>query len=145
MNASTAIRPFRSAAAAIGVDLGDRQGEWLLAEDVLAGVQGADRPLGVEAVRQRDVDDVDRRVGEERVEGRVGGRRAVPLGEAPGRAPGRGRRPPAGSPRGLSSRARTIRGAIRPGPRIPQRESVAARSCVVQQLLLVLVAAPCPA
>src|SRR6266571_9300972 len=33
--------------------------ERLLAEDVLAGLQSPDRPVGVQRVRQRDVDDLD--------------------------------------------------------------------------------------
>ncbi len=69
------------------VDVRHGQGERLLAQDVLARVEGSDRPLGMEAVRQRDVDDVDRRISEERVERRRG-RRARRAGR---RTPGRGR------------------------------------------------------
>ena len=49
----------------------------LLAEHVLAGLERADRPLAVQPVRQRDVDRVDRRVGEQRLVAAVGGRDAV--------------------------------------------------------------------
>ena len=68
------------------IDLVDRQGERLLAEDVLAGVEGPDRPLGVQAVRQRDVDDVDEGVGEQGVERRMRDRGPMALGERAGRA-----------------------------------------------------------
>jgi len=41
--------------------------ERLLAEDMLARLQGADRPVDVQRVRERDVDRLDVRVGEERL------------------------------------------------------------------------------
>ena len=66
MNASTAIRS-RPRGRGDGVDLVHRQGQRLLAQHVLAGLEGPDRPLGVEVVRQRDVDDVDLGRGEERL------------------------------------------------------------------------------
>ena len=54
-----------------GVDhplrLGRGHRERLLAQDVLAGPGRRDRPLGVEVVRQRDVDGVDVRVGQQRL------------------------------------------------------------------------------
>src|SRR5262245_46954919 len=43
----------------------DARRERLLAENVLARLEGTDRPLGVERVRQRIVDGVDLRVGEQ--------------------------------------------------------------------------------
>src|SRR5207249_565575 len=42
-----------------------RHAERLLAEDRLAGFERRDRPLGVQAVRQRDVDRLDLRIGDE--------------------------------------------------------------------------------
>ena len=57
-SASAHASTMRSASAEV-----ERQR--LLAQDVLAGVGGADRPLGVEVVGQRDVDGVDRRVVEQ--------------------------------------------------------------------------------
>ncbi len=45
--------------------LGGVQGEGLLDEHVLAGLEGEDRVLGVQRMRRRDVDDVDVGVGDE--------------------------------------------------------------------------------
>ena len=71
MNASASTTPLSRAAALHRVDLGHGEGERLLAQDVLAGPGGPDRPLGVEVVRQRDVDGVDLGVGEECLVGAV--------------------------------------------------------------------------
>ena len=49
----------------------------LLAEHVLAGLQRPDRPLDVQRVRQRDVDRVDLRVGEQRLVAAVRAREPV--------------------------------------------------------------------
>ena len=49
------------------VDLVQGQRQRLLAEHVLAGLGGPHRPLGVQVVRQRNVDRVDVRVGEQRL------------------------------------------------------------------------------
>ena len=57
----------------------------LLAQDVLAGPGGGDRPLGVEVVRQRDVDGVDVRVGEQRLVRAVGARDPQGRGGVAGR------------------------------------------------------------
>ena len=53
------------------LDLGRVPREGLLAQHVLARLDGPDRPLAVERVRERDVDGVDRRVGEELLVGAV--------------------------------------------------------------------------
>ena len=45
--------------------IGRGQGQWLLAQDVLARLDRGERPLQVEVVREGDVDRVDVRVGEE--------------------------------------------------------------------------------
>ena len=52
--------------------------EWLLAEHVLAGLERLDRPLGVQRVRQRDVDRLDLGIGEQ-VLVRAVGARDLPL------------------------------------------------------------------
>ncbi len=57
-------RPRRRVTHAIDVGGGQRQR--LLAQDVLAGLSRLDGPLGVEMIRQRNVDGVDRRIGEQR-------------------------------------------------------------------------------
>ena len=72
MNASR-----EQAAAALGrveglLDFVRVPAERLLAEDVLARLDGSDRPLAVHGVRQRDVDGVDVRVLEQRLVGAVG-------------------------------------------------------------------------
>ena len=51
------------------VHLGDRQREGFLAQHVLSGLQRAHRPLCVQVVGQRDVDDIDVRVAEQCVVG----------------------------------------------------------------------------
>ena len=56
-----------------GAGFGGGHGEGLLAEDVLAGFGGLDRPLNVQVVGERVVDGVDVGVGEERFVGGVGG------------------------------------------------------------------------
>jgi hypothetical protein len=61
--------------------------EGLLAQHVLTRLQGEQRPLGVQRVRQRDVDRVDIAVGQQVSVTVVGHRYAVPPGE--GRRPGR--------------------------------------------------------
>ena len=70
-----------------GVDhplrVGRGHGQRLLAQDVLAGTGRGDRPLGVEMVGQRDVHDVDVRVGEERLVRPVGARDAERVGHLP--------------------------------------------------------------
>ena len=76
MNASISGRPASRAGVDHPLGLGGRQGQRLLAQDVLAGTRRGDRPLGVQVVRQRDVDDVHVRVGEERLVRPVGGRDA---------------------------------------------------------------------
>jgi hypothetical protein len=48
------------------------RGEGFLAEHVLSRLQRADRPLAVQAVRERIVDRVDRRIVEQRLIARVG-------------------------------------------------------------------------
>ena len=60
--------------------VGERAGERLLAGDVLAGLEGGDRLLGVDVVRRGDVDEVDV----------VGGDRGAPVGGRPGPAPAGG-------------------------------------------------------
>ena len=55
----------------------------LLAQDVLARLGRRDRPLGVEVVRQRDVDGVDVGVGEQRLVRAVGARDAQPPATRP--------------------------------------------------------------
>ena len=57
----------RAQASTIALRLGRGQRQRLLAQDVLAGPRRGDRPFGVEVVRQRDVDGVDVRVGEQRL------------------------------------------------------------------------------
>ena len=60
-----------------GLGLGDGVRERLLAEHVLAGLEGGDRDLGVRAARRDDVDDVDV----------VAGDRVAPVGGGLGPAP----------------------------------------------------------
>ncbi len=67
MNASISTRPARSATSKARRDGVGVAAHRLLAEDVLSGFERADRPLDVQRVRQRDVDRVDVRVGEELV------------------------------------------------------------------------------
>ena len=50
-----------------GLGVGNRQREGLLAQHVLAGVEGTMRPLGVQMVRQRVVDRIDGRVRQQRL------------------------------------------------------------------------------
>ena len=94
----------------------------LLAQDVLAGPGGGDRPLGVEVVRERDVHGIDVGVGQERLVGAMGRRdgRAAP----PRRVPAR--RPATRSPRRRSGPRVRIPGitfwtAMSAVERIPQR------------------------
>ena len=71
--------------------IGQRSGERLLAGDVLAGLEGGDRLLGVNVVRRADVDEPDV----------VGGDRGAPVG-------GRGAASPS------VRRTRAARSALRP-------------------------------
>ena len=73
--------------------VGRGHGQRLLAQDVLAGPSRGERPLGMEVVRQRDVDDIDVGVGEERLVRAVGGRDAELVGDGArlGRVPRRDR------------------------------------------------------
>lgn len=64
-----------------GLRLGQREGERLLAQHVLAGLGGVHRPGRVQAVGQRDVDGVDFGVGEQRLVAAVVARDAVRGGE----------------------------------------------------------------
>ena len=115
MNASTANRPARSAAAIIRVDVLDGQGERLLAQDVLAGLERPDRPVGVEVVRQGDVDDVDVGSVEQRLVRAV--RRAGSRGSGRSRPPARRSRLATAdelAARRWRRAPRTIRGAMRP-------------------------------
>ena len=73
------VRPFGRGRDGIDVLHGACEG--LLAEHVLAGLQRADRPLRVQVVGQRDVDDVDVGGREERIVGSEGLRDAVGDGE----------------------------------------------------------------
>ena len=59
MNASTASRPASARDVEHLLRLRGVRRERLFAQHVLAGAQGADRPLVVQAVGQRDVDRVD--------------------------------------------------------------------------------------
>ena len=67
-----------------GIDLGDAQRERLLAQHVLSGFQGADRPLSVQVVRERDVHRVDSDVGQEGLVRAVGSRDAMQVSEPRG-------------------------------------------------------------
>ena len=84
MNASISSTPASSQAAhhSLGIRSGHRQR--LLAQDVLAGSRGRDRPVRVEVVRQGDVDGVDIRVGEETFVGAVGARDTEAIGHGAG-------------------------------------------------------------
>ena len=61
-------RPLRSAAAHDRVGVLERQRDRLLEQDVLAGGEGRLGPLAVQRRRQADVDGVDLRVPERRLE-----------------------------------------------------------------------------
>ena len=60
------------------------RGEGLLAQHVLAGVERAQRPLAVQAVRERVVDRFDLGIGEKRAVAGVHPGNSVLLGELPG-------------------------------------------------------------
>ena len=62
-------------------DVAGVERERLLHQHVLAGIGGADRPFGMLRGRQRDVDAVDLRRGQQRVAGAEGERRADAAGE----------------------------------------------------------------
>ena len=104
--------------------VGGRQRQRLLAQDVLAGAGGGDRPLGVEVVRQRDVDGVHVRVGEQRLVRRRG-RRDAQLGRDLARqgAVARGDGDHVAAGRFLEPGMTFLR-AISAVERIPQRRSV---------------------
>ncbi len=85
-----------------GVDVVDGQRERFLAQDVLARLECADRPLGMEVVGQRDVDDVHvrrrdevvirpERPGDAVACREVGGSTRIPAGDARQLAPVAGR------------------------------------------------------
>ena len=67
MKASIRCRPARSAASNASLDVVRRDAERLLAQHVLSGLEGADRPLDVHGVRERDVDRLDVGILEERL------------------------------------------------------------------------------
>ena len=92
MNASLSSRPVRSAASNAATTSSGVPAERLLAEDVLARLDGLDRPLAVERVRERDVDGVDVRVLEERLVGAVRARDAPTRWRTRPPGPGRGSR-----------------------------------------------------
>ena len=102
--------------------VGRRQGDRLLAQDVLARPDRGERPLQVEVVRQRDVDGVDPGIREQRLVRIVGARdrraRRPPAGRCRHRAtrwPRPRRAAPArGGRRGSTSRARSTRSTARP-------------------------------
>ena len=73
--------------------VGRGHGQRLLAQDVLPGTGSGEGPLGMEVVRQRDVDDVHVGIGEERLVRAVGGRDAELVGDGAclGRVPRRDR------------------------------------------------------
>ena len=88
------ISPVRSRVSMSGGSPVGRTGERLLAQDVLAGLQGADAPLDVQMVRERDVDRLDLRVREQRLvasmgdgnprgSGSVGGAAGIARGDRP--------------------------------------------------------------
>ena len=87
------IRPLRSAAARIASASSTRERERLLDEHVLPGREGALGDLAMERCRHADVDRLDLRVGEDRVEvdRRLGahgrGDTRGPLGAPPGKPP----------------------------------------------------------
>ena len=94
--------------------------ERLLAQHVLAGLGGLDRPLGVARVRRRDVDRLDLGVGEQRLVAREHAGAGELLARTRG-GRGCGRRPRPAC-RAWSARRRRRRcGRCVPGPRIPQR------------------------
>ena len=104
MNASIRRAPAAEQASTI-VGFGRGQGHRLLAQHVLAGPGGRDGPLGVQVVRQRDVDGVDVGIGEQRLVGGVGTVEAQLVGDGLRSArrrgprwPRPGSRPPAASP-----------------------------------------------
>ena len=117
--------------------VGGRHGQRLLAQDVLAGPSRGDRPLGVEVVRQRDVDRVDVGVGEERLVRAVGasGCRAARRRRVPGpRRATRSPRPRSGRP--CACPGITFRRAMSAVDRMPQRSaSVIVRSVRTVRLL----------
>ncbi len=106
--------------------LGDGGGDRLFTQHVLAGVGGALGPGDVQVVRQRDVDGVDVRVGDQRVVGGVRLGDAVRAREPPrpwrrrARRSPPPRRPARAASRGASAGART---ATRPGSQANMREA----------------------
>ena len=85
MNASISSTPASRAGVDHRLRLARRQRQRLLAQHVLAGPRRGDRPLGVEVVRQRDVDGVDVGVREQRLVGPVRPRDAQSAATSPAR------------------------------------------------------------
>ncbi len=92
MNASISTSPAASAASNASSTSAGRRRVRLLAQHVLARLERAHRPLVVQAVRQRDVDGVDLRVGEQRVVRAVRARQTRAPARTRPRDPGRGSR-----------------------------------------------------
>ena len=79
-----------------------RQRQRLLAQDVFAGIERAERPLDVQRVRQRDVDRIDTAIAQQRVVAAVSDRDipvACVVSRPGGVAAGDGRQHPSGAPR----------------------------------------------
>ena len=132
MNASMRSDALAPADLDHPLGVGRGQGQRLLAQDVLAGPRRGDRPLGVEVVRERDVDGVDLRVGEERLVGAVDARDPVPLGDRGARA--RSRDPIATTSQRAARRmpGMAFSVAIPAVDRIPQRSVVIAASILLR-------------
>ena len=123
MNASISSTPACARRVDHALGLGRGQGQRLLAQDVLAGLGGRDRPLRVEVVGQRDVDRVDLGIGEQRLVGGVGARDAqlgcATLRAGPGVARGDGH--DLAAPRLAGCPGTTFLRAMSAVDRIPQR------------------------
>ena len=125
MNASISVDALGLGRLDHALRVGGGQRERLLAQDVLAGAGGGDRPLGVEVVRQRDVDGVDVRVGEERLVRAVGPRDAELVGDRGGRvSPSREAIATTSQRAALRMPGMTFFGAMSAVDRIPQRSVV---------------------
>ena len=95
MTASSMSSPVRSRVSMSGASSSAEQAMRLLAQDVLAGFQGANAPLDVQVVGERDVDRLDRRVREQRLRSFRGRREPARLGQHRRHGRRRARRSPA--------------------------------------------------
>ena len=118
MNASTAIRSVSARDRARSRRRPRPERQRLLAQDVLARLERADRPRHVQVIRQRDVDDVDIRIRHERVVRVIDPFRAVVVANACARAGSRDATARS-DPRSSASIPRSGTWRDAPRPRLP--------------------------